>query len=337
MNSRPRSLIQWGQRLIYLLVLVGLIYTVWQGVDRISASQISLSRFRWAWLPAAVLFYFASMVICWIYWHMVLIGLGQRPQRWNSFRAFVMGQLGKYFPGKALVVLLRTSLIAGPGVEPAVAATSVFLETLTFMAVGAGLASLIMLGFVEASIGLKLIGIGGVLAAGLPIVPPVFRWLIFSLRIDRVSPKIGAAVARLDFGLAIRGWLILPVSWILVGLSLWATIRLIGVVDIPWTEVPRLTACASLAIVAGFLSFMPGGLGVREFVLIGILTPLDPAFNTTITMVVAVILRLVWLMTEALATIILKGLAWFPRNSVPPHDPTLDDAPTHPSPTARTE
>lgn len=317
MNPPKPSIVKLAKWLILLLVVTGIVYTIWKGVTQLSESDVSISNFRWQWLPVAAGFYFASMIICWIYWHIVLVALGQQPELWNSFRAFVLGQLGKYFPGKALVVILRTSFISGPKVQPAVAATSVFVETLTYMAVGAGIASLVMIFFIEVGFWLILLGIGAIAMAGLPIFPPVFKFLIRLFRIDRLSPKIGKAVGNLSTRTSLIGWLLLPISWVLVGLSLWATIQLIAVGDVSFDQVPRLTACAGLAIVVGFLSMMPGGLGVRELVLIAILAPIDSAFDSTSTLVVAVTLRLVWLMTELILTIILKVFGLTARSREP--------------------
>jgi uncharacterized membrane protein YbhN (UPF0104 family) len=322
--------------LIYLLVTIGIVYTAYQGITQISESQVTFEHFRWGWLPWACLFYFASMIICWVYWHIVLKGLGQHPQLWDSFRAFILGQLGKYFPGKALVVIVRTSIISGPKVQPAVAATSVFIETLTYMAVGAGIASILMIFCIEVGFWLILLGLGAIVAAGLPIAPPVLRFLVRLLRIDRMSPKLGTAIENLQTKTSLIGWLMLPFSWLFVGLSLWATIQLIAVGTVPFEQVPRLTACVGLAVVAGFLSMTPGGLGVREIVLVAILAPIDPAFNSATTLVVAVTLRLVWLVTELLLTIILKSIGWATNSS--PH-PIIEpkslgpESPATPSPT----
>ncbi len=59
----------------------------------------------------------------------------------NTLRAYYIGHLGKYVPGKAMVVILRTVMVRGHRVDAAVAAVSVFFETLTMMAVGAFMAA----------------------------------------------------------------------------------------------------------------------------------------------------------------------------------------------------
>ena len=204
------------------------------------------------------------------------------------------------------------------------------------MAVGAGIASVLMIFFIDVGFWLILLGIGAIAMAGLPIAPPVFRFLIRLMRIDKMSPKIGKAVAQLETKTSLLGWLILPFSWLLVGLSLWATIQLIGVTSVPFDQVPRLTACAGLAIVVGFLSMMPGGLGVRELVLVAILAPIDPVFDSATTLFVAVTLRLVWLMTELILTTILKVLGLVPntgRSANKDQSTTANETSPKPAPT----
>ena len=72
-----------------------------------------------------------------LFWQRALRAMGQEAPLGRTLRAYYIGHLGKYVPGKAMVVVLRTGLICGPGVDAGIAAASVFLETLTMMAVGA--------------------------------------------------------------------------------------------------------------------------------------------------------------------------------------------------------
>lgn len=318
MNKTKPPIIKWIKWLVCLLVVVGIALTIWKGVSEIRGSSLSFANFRWEWLPLAALFYFLSISISCCYWHIVLLGLGQKPKFFHSFAAFMVGQLGKYFPGKALVVLIRTGIISGPSVQPAVAATSVFIETLTYMAVGAGVACVLMIFFFDVGVWLVVLACGAIVAAGLPIFPPVFRKLVRLTRLHLLSPKIGKAVANLKTRTALLGWLMLPFSWLLVGLSLWSIVQLIDVAEVPLSEFPRLTACAALAIVVGFLSMMPGGLGVRELILVSLLGPIDPAFDAATTLIIAVLLRLCWLSTELLITLFLKSFRLVPRQPAAP-------------------
>ena len=74
------------------------------------------------------------------------------------------------------------------------------------------------------------------------------------------------------------------------------------------TQPALLTASVALAMVAGFLSLIPGGLGVREMVILSLLAP----YGGTVALVSAVMLRLAWLLTEVLCAIILYIGRWIP-------------------------
>jgi uncharacterized membrane protein YbhN (UPF0104 family) len=104
----------------------------------------------------------------------------------------------------------------------------------------------------------------------------------------------------------------MSIGWVILGLSLWAVLRGIGVEQLLWAsqtvpldpvgQLPLYTASVSLSMVAGFLSLIPGGAAVREAVLAELLSP---HFGATIAVVSAIVLRLVWLMSELLISGIL--------------------------------
>ena len=56
-----------------------------------------------------------------------------------------------------------------------------------------------------------------------------------------------------------------------------------------------ITASVALGLVAGFISLLPGGAGVREYI---ILILLAGPYGVVVATVVAIILRLIWLATE---------------------------------------
>ena len=78
----------------------------------------------------------------------------------------------------------------------------------------------------------------------------------------------------INFRLLAKGWLAACVCWLLLGLSLWATLRAIGVDDLePVRDLPLLVAAVAFAVVAGFASMLPGGLVVRDALLMQLLAP----------------------------------------------------------------
>jgi uncharacterized membrane protein YbhN (UPF0104 family) len=231
--------------------------------------------------------------------------MGQRPQLLETLRAYYAGHLGKYVPGKAMVVVIRTALLHQRQVDPAVAAVSVFAETLTMMAVGAFLAALILSIFFASHVGLLLLAIFLMLLSGVPTWPPVFRFLVRRFRVSVVRPNVELALQGFSWRVMFLGWAANMLGWGIMGLSYWAVLRALPI-DLtldPWYELwPRLTASVSLAVVAGFLSLLPGGLGVRELVLDELMT--EP-FGSMVALVSAVLLRFVWLLAELTVSVIL--------------------------------
>ncbi|MDP7305407.1 MAG: hypothetical protein QGG09_20010, partial [Pirellulaceae bacterium] len=126
--------------------------------------------------------------------------------------------------------------------------------------------------------------------------------------VRRANPAIEAALEGLNFRLMLMGWSTMTVGWLFMGLSLWATLKAtpaaVNQLTDPWHDIPLITACAGLAMVAGFLSLIPAGLGPREWVII---TLLVPEYGPVAGIVSAVLLRLVWMGAEVL----FAGLLYF--------------------------
>ncbi len=283
---------------IAALVLAALVYTISNAASQLKESEFSLTSIRYEWFLVAVIVYILAMSLSGVFWHKILQGLGQRPELKNSLLAFFTSQLGKYVPGKAMVVILRTDMIRGPEVKTVPAAVSVFVETLTWIFVGSAIASL-LLGFQfrnQVSLGATALLL--TLAAGVLTWPGIFQWIAKKL----LSKKFGTTLP--DFsGLNIRlmslGWFLMTVGWALNGLSLWLVLKGLPGVELQVSDFPLTLACVSLATVAGFVSLLPGGLGVRELVIIPLL---GTQFGPVAAVVAAVMIRLVWLAAELLTS-----------------------------------
>lgn len=259
------------------------------------------------------------MIPCWAYWHRILHMMGQRPKRFESLRAFFIGQLGKYVPGKATVVALRADWVRSERTRLTAAATSVFIETLTMMAVGAWLSCTYLILVPQRQIegvpltptALTTLAIVLMLGAGVPILPPIFRKLVLMVGAKRADPEIESAIQGISLRLLLSGWCFNLVAWSCWGMSLLMILKSLPEVEIGWSDWPQLTACVALAMVAGFLSLIPGGLGVREMVILSLLGSL----GGTVALVSAVLLRFAWLLSEVLLATILYIVRWVPRPS----------------------
>src|SRR5947199_1247866 len=66
------------------------------------------------WLVASALLYLLRLTFSLTFWVRLLRVLGERPQVPAMTRAYFIGHVGKYVPGKAWSLLLRTTLASGP-------------------------------------------------------------------------------------------------------------------------------------------------------------------------------------------------------------------------------
>lgn len=337
------------------------------------------------WLAFSTLFYVASLFpAAWFFW-LTLRKLHQPVDWWTALRAYCVGHLGKYVPGKAMVVVLRAGMVRGPGVSTPLAAAAVFYETLTMMAVGACWAAAVLAvhwrqGTLELGdklpAGAVLLGAVAMLVVSLlPTVPPIFVRLLALIKIGRQSaaaqadrlphppeetnaePRPGApraaedgprssseneirppntaagttsaAPIELGYGLPLAGWTAMAIAWLLMGGSLWATIRGISTADLSWaTNWPDYSAVMAVALVAGFLSMIPAGFGVRDLLLVVLCARLFHIGEGPAAVATA-LLRIEWLLAELIISGILL-VCVKPRGAGAPGATTnncRDDAP----------
>lgn len=305
-RSRTRSLL----RILLKLLIVALVCWGVQHTFREALSE--LRRQNWTlrpgWLIASGLLYLAGLVPSGWFWHRAIVALGGQPTLGQTLRSYFIGHLGKYVPGKAMVIVLRAGLLRGQKVDVVLASATIFMETLTTMAVGALVAAVVAISFRE---DWRLVAAALAMAAitGLPVWPGVFRYAAHFLRLDRANPALIERLAQLEWKTLASGWLAIAAGWFLIGLSLWAARAAIGLHSTHFlADWARFTAAVALATVAGFLSFIPAGFGVRDAVLMQVLAMGTSDDAAATALVSAVLLRLVWLVAEGLISGILYGL-----------------------------
>ena len=264
------------------VLIVALVAWFVRGTLMKAWEQIGQQTWHWppfwtaaAWLAAAGGIYLVGLLPAATYWHYILRVLGQDVHWSETLKAYYIGHLGKYVPGKALVVVIRTGMVRSQRVNTAVAAVSVFVETLTLMAVGAFLAAGVLACACRENAFCFGAHIGLMIVSGFPVLPPVFRQLTRLVQVGKSDAATAANLARLKFGHLFIGFLCMTLSWLLMANSLWATFRAIGITDYgPIDYAPEFVAAVALALAVGFLSFIPAGLGVRDLVLVELLVRL---------------------------------------------------------------
>jgi glycosyltransferase 2 family protein len=304
-DHHPHRRRRWPLAIVKLLIVAvvvwfihGTIASAWRELEK------SPPKVDFWWLAASAALYLLGSLFCGLFWHRTLRALGQNVGLWTALRAFYIGHLGKYVPGKAMVVILRAGMIRGPGVDASLAVVSIFFETLTMMSVGALMAAgIVAIWFHEQPL-LLCASLVMLAVAGLPTFPPVFRRLVRLIGLGKLKPDMLEKLDRLGYGVVLLGWALNVAGWLVLGLSYWAVLRSLGAAgSSPWPELHLYTAAVSLATVAGFVSFVPGGAVVREAVLTELMAP---RVGDKIALVAAVLLRLAWLAAE----VAISGVLW---------------------------
>lgn len=309
--------------LIKILVIVVVIaifgrvlYKAWLDYQKMEVKP----TIDWLMLSASAGVYFIALLFPGAFWHLLLKrfneGSGASPPGlWESICAHVCGQIGKYVPGKFMVVVIRTALIKSSRTSAAVAAAAAFLETLTMMAVGAFVACLFLTYHAVKTGNWTLLAasVAMVVCAGAPTIPSVFVWIVRKIGKNKVASEL-LNIDKLSFGTLARGWILELFCWAGFALSYWLTLKAVGVENLNLAaDFPQAIGVTAFAVSAGFLIlFLPGGLGARDLAFIGLMTPwLEarmPGSGAVMATIASVVVRLVWLTTEFLAACVLITL-----------------------------
>ncbi len=219
----------------------------------------------------------------------------------TAIAAQLVGHVGKYVPGKAMVVILRAGALRRDGVRPLAATVSVFLETFLMMAVGGAVAGIVVM-WLPVPSWIAITAVLVAILASLPTLPPILRRV--AARVSKVD--VAEIDAKIGMGLFAAGWGWSVIGWLLIGASFTTLITAIpsSAPSPPLLELfATATAAISLAIVVGFASLLPGGAGVRELVLI---TVLSVSIGSVHGLLAAIAARIMFIVVES----VLAGAAW---------------------------
>lgn len=292
-----------------LLVVIAVARQAWRAWLDLSAHDPPL-RFDPPWLVLAGGLYLLGLIAFGGFYARLLQHSATPITASRAIRAYVISHLGKYVPGKALVVVMRAGLSAAAGARPATAALATLFETLLMMSVGGIVAAI---GFAVSPARTTRIEIGSWGAASVPLALVALTAAIgFLILVDRrIFARLSAvaslpfrdvgpdALPRLSGRLTLEGAFWDAAGWVLLGLSQVAVLRSMRPEGLPLSQWPLVIASVALATVAGFaVPIAPGGLGVREWAL---WTALGAAIDHDHAVVASLVLRLCWLAVEVFA------------------------------------
>ncbi len=252
------------------------------------------------YLIVALLAYLCVQLTNALTWRWIAWRMGDRTRTVPLLGAYTFSQLGKYVPGKVLLVLLRAERATRLGMARETCLLSTLLENAMYT-LSAGLVGSVALVFVARDHPLYLVLCVALVAVLLALFHPrVFYPILNKIlaTFKRSAMKPANCLPERDLAGAVL--LFFP-SWFFGGIVLWATVHSMHAIS-P-AEFPKLCGAFALSICLGMFSLLPGGLGVREGVQALFLAPL--LHNAVDLVVVAVALpRLMQMSLE----LILAGL-----------------------------
>ena len=224
------------------------------------------------WLTLSAVVFWADFIVLVYLWRSILLMVsGKRLPFMSGYRISALSNLGKYVPGKVWTVLGMVYFLKREGY----AATSALAATglhQAYTLVAGGIFVSVVLG-AEIWGGLPAVSVFiGVGLSALIVYPPVFSFFLNrGLRLFKRDPL----PLNLSFGKALMLLSAYVLAWVLYGSSFWCMLRGIGFQDAPFWN---MVAASGAAYLLGFLAlFAPGGLGVREGVLLVLVSPYVPA------------------------------------------------------------
>lgn len=313
--SRYQPIAKWS---IAIIVLVFLVLTVRKAYADVllNRDHLDFSAIDWRWLAAGILAYAVGMFPAAIAWLQTLAGFGQTVPIWVGLHAYFLGHLGKYVPGKAMVIVLRVGRLAPLGIEIKPTVVAIFVETLTSIAVGAIVGSIFL--FLSPEFPPRWMILAAAICipcSMLLLLPHTFRAILAILaksKIGRMPRSVSDAFTR---NMMIRTCSWMALGWLIHGTAGWLVLA--GIQSTPGLSTFQAwAACVSavsLGAVVGFASMLPGGAVIRELVITWLLSSIVPQ---PIALFAAIAFRIANLIAEFLvvgAISFAKGKTPIPR------------------------
>ena len=281
------------------LVLAILVFTILTLAGDVGELRDVMGRFDWRWAPLIVVLTIWNYALRYLKWEMYLDALGvPRIPRWANVRIFLSGFAMSITPGKVgeVIKAFQVQRLTGVPVERTAAAVAAERAT-------DGLAMLILasVGATQFSYGRPFVALIAVFALAAVLImqrPALLHALV--ARLERF-PVVGKVAGRAEHfitsssllmqpRLLLRGTVIGVVSWAGECLAFLLILIALGI-DASWSLLLIATFVLAVSSLAGGISMLPGGLGVADASVAGMLLALvDQPDMTRATAVAATLL-----------------------------------------------
>jgi hypothetical protein len=324
-----------------MIFVVVLVFIARRAIDLWKSAPPESISIHVGWLiPAGLAYFVGWLPSVWV-WKRFLEATGNRIRWWTALRAYYASHLGKYIPGKALALVIRGAMVEEDGANPLLAGITAACETIVFIAAGGALALILsprvlgrapVLGSFASTVWLQehWLLLAFVVMVATFATTPFSSWFFTRIcrkaagRDDkaegrRQKAENKEAEIKISAGLVSQGVMATSVGWLFHALSLGFVLQSLSSEPIDFAQFPVWLASCTLSLVGGFIVLIaPGGLGVREGILIEALKD-QPSVGPTMAILAAGILRAVWFVTELLVAGVLFVAGSRPRvNEVVP-------------------
>jgi hypothetical protein len=276
-----KTLLRIGQVLLIVAVRYGIVRALAPELGKVSARDFS------EWKPDALLLVVALVMLVGVFiahcllWRQITTRLGgTRPGVKSSFRMYFVAGLGRYIPGKLWQIAGLAVLAQKAGVSAMAATAALIAAQFAFLTSGLLYLSLLLPGWggyapIAAGIATLFIGGGAFFVFTSTRTGHEARaWLT-----HRFGQRFGSTLMLIDRVVwrdAVVWWLAYALSWALLGASFIVLVR--AFVPLEPDQYFHVAGTVAAAYLFGYVAFFSlAGIGIREAVMLGLLSQVMPA------------------------------------------------------------
>ncbi|MEZ4378396.1 MAG: lysylphosphatidylglycerol synthase domain-containing protein [Gemmatimonadales bacterium] len=261
---------KWLQAVLVVVAILAVGRAIWVNWDDVRKSPVQLA-FRPGWIALSLGATWAMYAALVEGWRRLVVGWGETLPWFAAARIWILASIAAFVPGRVWGLAGMAILSERAGARSSVTVGAAIVMQVLAIGTGIGVAAIAVGPELralrpEAGTAMTIVGVLAILSVAILHQGGALRLLW------RVAGRTDAPPQPPGWGALVEAAVVNTVSWLGYGVALWALARgiLTGV------DLPLRVAIGAFAVsyIAGYLVvFTPGGLGVREVFMVGVLTP----------------------------------------------------------------